>query len=38
MLSILNIYEALSLRLNNSTKLHGSCLFTYKKWVFTPAM
>ena len=31
LLGIPNIYEALSLGLNNSTKLRGSCSFTYKK-------
>ena len=33
-----NIYEALSLGPNNSTKLFGSCPFTYKSWALAPAM
>ena len=37
-LGIPNIYEALSLGPNNSTKLFGSCQFTYKSWALAPAM
>ena len=36
MLGIPNIYKALSLGPNNSTKLFGSCLFTYKSWRWHP--
>ena len=37
-LGIPNIYEALSLGPNNSTKLFGSCPFTNKSWALAPAM
>ena len=38
MLGIPNIYEALSLGPNNSTKLFGRCLFSNKSWALAPAM
>ena len=38
MIGIPNIYKALSLGPNNSTKLLGSYPFTYKSWALAPAM
>ena len=38
LLGIPNIYEALSLGLNNSTKVFGSCPFTYNRWALPPVM
>ena len=38
LLGIPNIYEALSLGLNNFTKLIGSCPLTNNSWALAPAM